>query len=156
MVLQLHQECLFYKLPCKKAFSAVPPWASGQGEVGAAQTGSTLTTFLQIISDAAPPPGSVLREKSPAPETKEELPVTHVPGGAADPGWPRAAEEGRLWAGLTIGPQISAGGMPGAGFGGPALCDKLLRRLTPRHVCMYAHRRPRVLPHGLRGTTHQV
>lgn len=50
-----------------------------------------------------------------------------------------AAEEGRVWAGLTIGPQISAGGMPGAGFGGPALCDKLLRRLTPRHVCMYAH-----------------
>lgn len=42
-------------------------------------------------------------------------------------GWPDNRPTDQCW------------GAPGAGFGGPALCDKLLRRLTPRHVCVCAH-----------------
>lgn len=70
-LLQLHQECLFYKLPRKMAFSAVPPGASGQEEAGTTQTGTTLTIFLQITRDPAPPPGLVLREVTNSREERD-------------------------------------------------------------------------------------
>lgn len=144
-LLQLHRECLFYKLPRKTAFSAVPPGASGQEEAGTTQTGTTDNISPNHQGPSAStrlgPPGShqLQRGKRLQPLRSPEGPLTH--GGLG------AAEEGRVWAGLTIGPQISAEGTPGAGFGGPAPCDKLLRRLTPRHVPVCAHRHPRVLPH---------